>query len=81
MLTVAITSFFTLALIGAILVIGFMFFEYQAKIKSVILIELGSQDPVRPAVSIVHHPRIVKARQTTMSRRPMRLAPMLRAAA
>lgn len=81
MLTVAITSFFTLALIGAILLIGFMFFEYQTKIKTVILNELGSQHPVRSAVSIVHHPRVFKARQTAMPRRPMRLAPMLRAAA
>lgn len=80
MLTFAIATFFTLALIGAVLTIGMMFHTYQDKIMAVIVAELGEKNVSASAISQRNRSSANKAYRTSPHRRTVRITP-LRAAA
>ncbi|MEP2102078.1 MAG: hypothetical protein ABJP02_11275 [Parasphingorhabdus sp.] len=80
MLTIAIASFFALALAGAILTIGMMFHAYQDKIKAVIMAELGDANMAAPAVSQRSSNVVIKPYRANVRRRSFQQVP-LRAAA
>jgi hypothetical protein len=80
MLSIAISTFFALALFGAATVIAMMFFQYRDKIVSVVQSELKadrSEVVLRPTA---YRHRIVKAPQLMNQHRSLQSAP-LRAAA
>ncbi len=80
MLTIAITSFFALALVGALLTIGMMFHAYQGKIKAVIMAELGDKTASTAVVSQRNYNAVVKSYRTNARRHSFQQIP-LRAAA
>ncbi len=80
MLTIAITSFFALALVGALLTIGMMFHAYQDKIKAVIMTELSDKDTAAVVNSQRNHNAVIKSYRTNVRRHSFQQIP-LRAAA
>ena len=76
MLTFAITTFFTLALIGALSVITMMFFGYREKITNVILSELQPDALLPTTEPTFYRYRTVKPRQMIKRNRPLHLAPL-----
>lgn len=80
MLTIAISSFFALALVGALFIIGMMFHAYQGKIKAVILAELGDTIVTKTLVSQRNHSLVAKPYRTKVRRHSFQPVP-LRAAA
>lgn len=79
MLTVAIATFFALALTGSILTIAMMFHTYQDKIKAVIVAELGENAKQNPVTSTRYRAHVSKP-YAAKRRRSFQPAP-LRAAA
>ena len=68
MLAFAIASFFTIALMGSLLVIGFMFFAYRNRIAQVLLDGLGQESPTivaQPPMQV----RTIKPRQVVFKSR------------
>lgn len=68
MLAFAIASFFTIALMGSLLVIGLMFFDYRKRIAQVLLDGLGQESPTiisRPPMRV----RTIKPRQIILKSR------------
>lgn len=80
MLAIAISTFFALAFLGAVTIIGMMFFHYWGRITCVIQNELrlNSSEAICPSVAYRH--RTVKAPQLMTQHRSLQPAP-LRAAA
>lgn len=70
MLAFAIASFFAIALIGSLLVIGLMFFGYREKILQVLLEGFGEEEP-----TIIAQPpfkvRTIKPRQVIAKNRAL----------
>lgn len=79
MLTIAITTFFVLALTGALLIIFMMFHAYQDKITAVLMAGLGVEELQRPEPSPQFRTRMGKP--YTASRRSLSRPSPLRAAA
>ncbi|MEH6756287.1 MAG: hypothetical protein V7676_02105 [Parasphingorhabdus sp.] len=79
MLTVAISTFFALALAGAVLTIGVMFLGYKDKVKAVIMAELGENLAPTSMASSPYRVRVSKP-YLPMRQRPSQPVP-LRAAA
>lgn len=76
MLTFAITTFFALALFGALSVIGMMFFGYREKITNVILSEL-QPDALLPTTELTSYRyRTVKPHQMIKRNRPLHSTPL-----
>ena len=80
MLSIAISSFFLLALSGAVAVIATMFSRYRDRIASVIQSELRADHAEAAAPSSAYHHRIVRTPQLPARHRSLRPVP-LRAAA
>lgn len=78
MLSIAISSFFVLALLGAVAVIMMMFFQYRDRIAGVIQAELQTNRAAAPSSAYRH--RIVRTPQHLTQHRSLQPVP-LRAAA
>ena len=76
MLTFAIATFFTLSLIGALLVIGMMFFGYRERILKVVLDGLDKENDRPMTVSQPYRHRTIKPRQMVQKHRTLRPTPM-----
>lgn len=76
MLTIAIATFFALALTGAVLTIGMMFHAYQDKIKAVIVAELGENVVSAPVILHRSHNPVAKAYRTSARRHSFQPAPL-----
>lgn len=73
MLAFAIASFFALALIGSVLIIGLMFFGYRERIAHVLIEGLESEEPTilsQPPFQV----RSIKPRQVILKNRGLQPA-------
>lgn len=79
MLAFAIASFFAIALVGALLVIGLMFFGYRERIAQVLVAGLSEEEP-----TIIAQPpfrvQTIKPRQVILKNRGLQPAPLSAAA-
>ncbi len=80
MLSIAISSFFLVALFGAVTVIAMMFSRYRDRITSVIQAELQSDRGKPVLASSAPYHRIVRTPQIAVRHRSLQTVP-LRAAA
>lgn len=79
MLAFAIATFFTITLMGSLLVIGLMFFGYRERILQILLAGLDKEEP-----SIIAKPpfqvRTIRPRQVIVKSRGLQPAPLAVAA-
>jgi hypothetical protein len=79
MLAFAIATFFTITLMGSLLVIGLMFFGYRERILQVVLTGLDKEEP-----SIIAKPpfrvQTIRPRQVILKSRGLQPAPLAVAA-
>lgn len=80
MLAFAIASFFAIALMGALLVIGLMFFGYHEKIIAVILDGLAKDDSPTIIAEAPFRVRNIKPRQVIRKNRALQPVPLSAAA-
>lgn len=80
MLAIAILTFFLLSLIGALVIIGTMIFEYRKRIAEVVSYGLGVSDIETTIVPEPYRHRVIKPRQILSRHRSLQPVP-LRAAA
>lgn len=80
MLTIAIATFFALALMGSLLTIAMMFHAYRDKIKAVIMAELGENVTVTSGISQRGPVPATRAYRTNARRHSFQSVPMRAAA-
>jgi hypothetical protein len=76
MLSLAAAIFFISTLVGAILIIGWMFFQYRAKIESVLLSGFSGEKMLPTVVCKTHRPVEIRQRNLVFSRRSLLKTPL-----